>query len=539
MKRFLIGVAITFLLTASVSAQLIDGIIVDQNGNGLWNLKLQLYTSQKSYTAISGGGGYFAFSIITSVTDEQLPIGYAVSDNYPNPFNPKTRINISLPKAGVLKINIFNLLGQQVKEVPERNFSAGVNYIDLELQGLPNGFYIAQIIIDGKFRITKKMMLIYGSQHLASSTIINEAGFKKILDQNNSKSGIKIDSLVVTGKSIAKKIFTNLPDLTGSSLNLGNLVAETYAAIPCPGIPEINYAGKIYNTVQIGSQCWLKENIDIGIMIPGLQKQTDNGIIEKYCLNDSPDSCIKYGGLYQWAETVQYKNGATDTTIQNPPFSGNVQGICPPGWHIPDLFEYGSLRGTVSNKGNSLLEIGQRNGTNISGFSALLTGYREYNGNFYPSNQIAFFRSSSEYSNNTSFSPCLDYTIGDVFMNRAFKTYGFSVRCIKDELINVQACPGTSTVTDTRDNKVKVYNTVLIGNQCWIKENLDVGEMITGSRDQSNNNIIEKYCYNNSLDSCKKYGGLYLWSEAIQYKNGDYNTIIQGICPVGWHIPTE
>jgi uncharacterized protein (TIGR02145 family) len=68
-----------------------------------------------------------------------------------------------------------------------------------------------------------------------------------------------------------------------------------------------------------------------------------------------------------------------------------------------------------------------------------------------------------------------------------------------------------------------------------MKENLDVGTMIQGNTNQSNNEIIEKYCYNNDTANCSLYGGLYQWQEAMKYVSIPG---AQGICPDGWHIPT-
>ena len=88
----------------------------------------------------------------------------------------------------------------------------------------------------------------------------------------------------------------------------------------------------------------------------------------------------------------------------------------------------------------------------------------------------------------------------------------------------------------------KVYNTVLIGTQCWFSENLNVGTMVTDDNTGvphthcSDNGIIEKYCYDNDSASCEEYGGLYDWNEMMQY--GNYAGS-QGICPSGWHIPTN
>jgi len=115
----------------------------------------------------------------------------------------------------------------------------------------------------------------------------------------------------------------------------------------CAGTPTVVYGNKTYNTVQIGDQCWLKENLDIGTRINGSQNQTDNGTIEKYCYNDSDANCDTYGGLYQWAEAVQYKNGATNTTSPDSAFTGNVQGICPTGWHLPTNDEFTVLLNTL------------------------------------------------------------------------------------------------------------------------------------------------------------------------------------------------
>ena len=70
--------------------------------------------------------GSFIFPNVTEVEDEQLPTGYAVSNNFPNPFNPKTRIGInSTESAANVRIEVFNILGQNVKDVIEQYFDAG------------------------------------------------------------------------------------------------------------------------------------------------------------------------------------------------------------------------------------------------------------------------------------------------------------------------------------------------------------------------------------------------------------------------------
>jgi uncharacterized protein (TIGR02145 family) len=72
-------------------------------------------------------------------------------------------------------------------------------------------------------------------------------------------------------------------------------------------------------------------------------------------------------------------------------------------------------------------------------------------------------------------------------------------------------------------------------------ENLNVGTIVNVSNNQTNNRIIEKYCYNGDKNYCEIYGGLYQWDELMQYNLSDDKIIgtTQGICPVGWHLPTR
>jgi len=69
-----------------------------------------------------------------------------------------------------------------------------------------------------------------------------------------------------------------------------------------------------------------------------------------------------------------------------------------------------------------------------------------------------------------------------------------------------------------------------------MKENLNIGIPIVGANDQTDNAVIEKYCYDNDPDNCTAYGGLYQWNEMMQYET---TPGVQGICPSGWHVPTD
>jgi len=102
-------------------------------------------------------------------------------------------------------------------------------------------------------------------------------------------------------------------------------------------------------------------------------------------------------------------------------------------------------------------------------------------------------------------------------------------------------------LVDARDGKS--YATVLIGSQCWLAQHINIGTLIAGVSNMSDNASIEKYCYSNTESNCTSDGGLYQWGEAMQYAascngtgappNDACAAPVQGICPSGWHIPSH
>ena len=210
---------------------------------------------------------------------------------------------------------------------------------------------------------------------------------------------------------------------------------------PCPGTPTFTYGGQEYNTVQIGTQCWMRENLNIGIRIDGIQEQTNNNpnYIEKYCYNDDEANCDVYGGLYQWGEMVQYLNGASNTTTWNPPPTGNVQGICPPGWHLPTMNEWTALTTFLGGAAGGLMkETGfnhwnrpNTGATNSSGFTALPGGLISFS-YFSSLGDYALFWSTTEDSESMGRELMLMFDRVFASQAKSPKTNGHSVRCLKD-----------------------------------------------------------------------------------------------------------
>lgn len=130
------------------------------------------------------------------------------------------------------------------------------------------------------------------------------------------------------------------------------------------------------------------------------------------------------------------------------------------------------------------------------------------------------------------------------FMIKKLLESGYTEEDLAGAGVNVQDiidAQRAGILIDSRDNKS--YKTVTIGTQKWMAENLNFGTMINsttggenGDGQQTDNLIIEKYCYDNDPANCVTYGGLYQWDEMMQ----DLTTpSAVGICPSGWHLPSD
>ncbi|MCD4735837.1 MAG: hypothetical protein K8R53_07310 [Bacteroidales bacterium] len=303
--------------------------------------------------------------------------------------------------------------------------------------------------------------------------------------------------------------------------NFETITKEEYITVtgPCAGTPTVEWHGQVYNTAMIGGRCWLKENMNY---------ETEGSC----CYQNNPNNCLIYGRLYMWE---------------------NALGVCPTGWHLPSHKEWIVLEGTVDShypvddpewnqwgyyRGfDAGLHLKSANlwgpfcgGTDLYGFSALPGGRGQDNTNFISLGLNGHFWTSTWISDITFVYRKLNYERDEVKLGYGLKQDNRSVRCIKDETEPGGPCPGIPVITWQGQD----YNTVMIGGQCWLRENMNAGTMIQGYEEMEDNGIIEKYCYNNNEAHCDEYGGLYQFNEMRQYAAIQG---IQGICPEGWHLP--
>jgi uncharacterized protein (TIGR02145 family) len=206
-----------------------------------------------------------------------------------------------------------------------------------------------------------------------------------------------------------------------------------------------DYDGNIYQTVTIGNQEWMAENLKVthyrnGDDIPNItNNSTWSGLTTgAYCeYNNDINNVATYGRLYNWYAAVDSRN------------------IAPAGWHVPSDAEWKQLemylgmsqaqadfaawRGTT--EGGKMKETGTTHwlspntgATNESGFSGLPGGNRDYDGAYDDVGYYAYFWSSTELGSNYVWNRYLGYNNSGVYRYYDDELYGFSLRCVRDAL---------------------------------------------------------------------------------------------------------
>ena len=214
----------------------------------------------------------------------------------------------------------------------------------------------------------------------------------------------------------------------------------TSSSVPTGTVTD--YDGNTYNTIQIGSQWWMAENLktthyangkEITLVEDGIAWGTTEKAMCYY--DNSSANADTYGALYNWAAAM---NGAVSSTA-NP---SGIQGACPDGWHLPSDGEWTELIDYLSNNGYSGTEgialkstIGwydSGNGTDNFGFTALPGGLCGGDGEFEFLSLDARFWSATEVVDSGVRHCLLNFEYSDVERFNQEKNKGFSVRCAKD-----------------------------------------------------------------------------------------------------------
>ena len=325
---------------------------------------------------------------------------------------------------------------------------------------------------------------------------------------------------------------------------------------PCgTDLTAIDNDNNTYQTVRIGCECWTKSNLRTTTYSDG----SDVAFARAYSSQAYPDTTANkanFGLLYTWYSAVNVAEGNDTAEPEVKTASGSgypyVQGVCPEGWAIPSMAQYYNAVSTVANiDGMKSTDINkwlpEHAGTDESGFSAVGAGFYNAGLGFESLLGKTWFWSYDQ-NIHTAQSASIGYYCNEMLNEEQPKGMGFSVRCIKrdsgeDTPTSAQACPGVPTVTDVDGN---VYNTVQIGDQCWMRENLKTTKYANGTNiplgtTTSSYDVAYRYYPNDNSANVTDYGYLYNWAAVMNgAASSEANPSgVQGICPTGWHVPSD
>ena len=155
-STFLISMGSTFLIVRIPAGDLRD------NEAGVGDNHMISFLSYLWVAEVQDTFGVMGFhNFTTDVRDitTTLPNSYALDQNFPNPFNPATKINFSIPVEAFVSLDVYNSIGQRVATLVNETKTAGTYEVNFNAANLSSGIYFYKLT-SGNFTETKKMILM-------------------------------------------------------------------------------------------------------------------------------------------------------------------------------------------------------------------------------------------------------------------------------------------------------------------------------------------------------------------------------------------
>ena len=349
--------------------------------------------------------------------------------------------------------DIIEDVGSQYATVPD------VFSVDVSEIGSTSATIIGRVFSTGGSALTQYGFL-YGTNPDPST-------FTSFIDQNN----INIDAENIFTGSLSglsnsttyyvRAFARNIKGISyGAVLSFTTHEDESISILSCPDAPTVTDAdGNVYNTVLIGEQCWMRENLrtthyatsdNTITMDDGTTANSDAARIMYSIPNLSSNQLVQYGYLYNWA-------AATDNGLSSANPSG-IPGICPTNWHIPSDDEWTQLENYVKNQALYLCNNTADNiakalaspntwtnhttncnvgcapsDNNETGFTAVAAGAHTAKGTtIADKDQIAYFWSTTTNASSTAIAHKISYNSATVTSTNYSRSNAYSVRCIKN-----------------------------------------------------------------------------------------------------------
>ena len=285
--------------------------------------------------------------------------------------------------------------------------------------------------------------VILSSSDNATSSADSAGSSTESISSKSSSSSAPLSSSIQSSSSTQSS-----SSKTSSSSTEPSSSSETLVSIEtCPN-PDIEYGtltdprdGKTYRTVKIDGKNWMAENLNYADSV-----KTPSLLTGTWCYNENDTNCNALGRLYTWGSAIDSVALATEQSLdcgylKKCRIPDEIQGICPPGWRLPNEGDWNRLLKAAGNNKGSVLKsrcgwANDGNGTDDFGFAALPAGGGNGTDQFAGFGIAAHFWTSSGGAEAASASQITFY---DDYSNYVYvgsglgnKNLVFSVRCIQD-----------------------------------------------------------------------------------------------------------
>ena len=404
--------------------------------------------------------------------NDNLGAEFGLSQNTPNPFSGTTYVNLTLPEGGAVTLEACDVNGRVVISRSFVSMQPGTHVLRINLAAA--GVYLLTARQSGKVSTVRMV-----NQRSGGENSMEMVGLRNI-----SQTKGNIDHPFAYGDSMIYKGYTMIPgqelesEVVAQIQNQPETIILYFSATtlfdgqPCPGAATVtDYDNNTYNTVQIGGQCWMKENLRTTHYADGTAIPAGT---HRYAPNNDESNVATYGYLYNWPAVMH----GSASSSSNP---SNVQGICPAGWHMPSDAEWTQLTTYVHDNGYQCTDCNGSNywshvdciakalaaqtdwnsynndacapgydlsTNNATGFSAVPAGY--YCGGYY-FGLDAYYWTTSQFNSSEAYFRSLDCCVDYVWKGNDYKSQGYSVRCVRGAVITLPTVTTDSVdaVTDT------------------------------------------------------------------------------------------
>lgn len=385
-----------------------------------------------------------------------------ISQAKPNPFEGYTSVDLYIPNSNKVKLTLLDMSGKTVCQqslkliAGQHSFRVSLSNPQTYILHIQVGKEQKSIKLINEGSATQNKIEYVGTNNFTPKSIAYQSdkpfvfgdfmeyvGYTTFNNEVVESNRINIQQ----GSSQTHILHFQLGTWDGTGLN-------PYDGLACAGVPVVSdYDGNIYSTVQIGTQCWMRENLQTthysnGTFIPISSTAYTAAAPYRYAPGNDTANVVHYGYYYNWPAIMNGSQGSNG----NP---SNIQGICPTGWHLPSSAEWNILTTYVGAQniyecGNSSTAISKslsaakewiistetcatgndQGNNNATGFSALPAG--GYSGTYNSFGNGCCFWTCTSGANGYAVGRSWYYNQSVVLVTNNGTNNGRSVRCLKD-----------------------------------------------------------------------------------------------------------